>query len=290
LLKTRAARWLSAFPDASVRVCNCAQFLSGEENVSNQKPQRYLNLTRNELTIIVVLGGLLLCVLAVFGIYIMYDLSRPLAVAAAPSAIPQTESSQTQLQSPSPHPVAYPTLPAEWTATSNPGPSATKTPQPTVTTGPSNTPAPTNTPGPTLAPPATATAPVATFNNPVPIGTSYTWPGTGTLTVKKSDWKPGQTGYAIVLLSFSCERPADQTCDTGHFLLHAVGGSGNGYSRGFDTAIPEPGFGSFTNPPPHGGGHEEGYAGFLITSSETTLAMQVGIFLQDGEWYFKLSK
>jgi len=128
-----------------------------------------------------------------------------------------------------------------------------------------------------------------TFNNPVPIGVGYTFPGLGTLTVIKSSWFPGQTGFAIVQIFFSCERPAGQECDTGNFMFDALGGSGNGYSREFDSAIPEPDFGTFINPPVYGGGVEKGYAGFLIKNNESTLMMRVQLLYEDGEFFFTIS-
>jgi hypothetical protein len=128
----------------------------------------------------------------------------------------------------------------------------TLAPLPTYTPYPTYTPAPpkvvTATPIPTVATPTSAAPQIGTFDNPVPIGKGYNFPGLGTLTVEKSLWKSGQTGYAIVYLAFACERPTGQSCDTGDFMLSAVGGSGNGYEHDFNTAIPEPTFGSFSNP------------------------------------------
>lgn len=110
------------------------------------------------------------------------------------------------------------------------------------------------------------------------------------MTVEESRWRPGQTGLAIVYLSFACERPADQACDTGDFLLDAVGKSGSGYKREFESAIPEPDFGSFVNPDVYGGATEKGYVGFLITQHETSLMMKAVIMYQNEEVFFNISE
>jgi peptidoglycan hydrolase-like protein with peptidoglycan-binding domain len=151
-------------------------------------------------------------------------------------------------------------------------------------------PAGTTAPGRSSPPPATPPSrsdPFASFYNPVPRGSWARFPGLGSLMVHSS-WQPGQTGYAIVLITFVCERPAHQICDTGDFMLDVVGGSGQGYRRDFNRAIPEPSFGSFMNPDLYGGGTEAGYAGFLVTRSETTLKMIVKLFLEDGIYYFQI--
>jgi len=139
------------------------------------------------------------------------------------------------------------------------------------TTGPTKTPSPTRTLSPTNTPV------IGTFDNPIPISLSYRFPGYGTLKVNSSSWMPGQTGLAIVELSFECERPADQECRTGDFMFDVLGGSGNGYTPAFDSGIPTPHFGSFINPPIFGGGVEKGYYGFLITEKEDLLKMRVHI-------------
>jgi hypothetical protein len=234
----------------------------------NKKPdKRIFGLTQNELLIFVILGGLLLCVIVLFVGYIIYNLSRPNPIAVLlPTSIPQPIQQSVQ---PNIKPTNSP-LPVK--------PSDTPIPQPTLTRAPTYTPAPTNTPQ------------MGTFNNPVPIGVGYTFPGFGTLTVVSSSWIPGQTGFAIVDISFSCQRPAGQKCDTGDFMFDALGGSGNGYGREFDTAIPDPWFGTFNNPPVYGGGVEKGFAGFLITKNENILLMRVRLFLEEGELFFKISK
>ena len=127
------------------------------------------------------------------------------------------------------------------------------------------------------------------FNYPVAIRSGYRFPGLGTLSVVQSAYASGQTGLAIVVLSFVCERPAGQICDTGDFMLDTVGSSGNGYSRVFESGVPEPSFGSFDLPDLYGGGKETGYAAFQITKPENRLLLTVKIFLQDGIIYFALN-
>lgn len=153
-------------------------------------------------------------------------------------------------------------------------PSETPLPESTPTNGPTKTPSPTRTVSPTNTPV------IGTFDNPVPLGVGHRFPGYGTLTVNNSSWMPGETGLAIVELSFDCERPAGQECQTSNFMLYALGGSGNGYSPAFDMAIPNPHFGSFINPPVYGGGVEEGYYGFLVTEKEDSLKMRVNILFE----------
>ncbi len=229
--------------------------------MNNKSNNRIFGMTKTEFTILVTMGGLLLCVIMLFGGYIIYDLSRPVPAAVLPpTTIPQV--------------VIQPT--------NSPLPSQPNTPVPQ----PIFTPTPTFIPAPTKD-----ISQVGTFNNPVPIGIGYTFPGFGTLTVTKSSWLAGQTGFAIVSLSFVCERPADQECDTGvgGFMFSALGDSGSGYSQDYDSSIPSPDFGSFMNPPLYGGGVENGNVGFLITQNETTLKMRVNLFLKEGEVYFKIS-
>lgn len=229
--------------------------------MNNKSNNRIFGMTKTEFTIFATMGGLLLCVIMLFGGYIIYDLSRPVPVAV----LPPTAIQQVVVQ-----------------PTNSPLPSQPNTPVPQST----STTAPTHAPAPTTAPQ------VGTFNNPVPIGTGYKYPGYGTLTVINSSWSSGQTGFAIVNLSFTCERPANQECDlvvSGSFMLSALGNSGNGYNQEFDTAIPEPGFASMFNPPLYGGGTENGYVGFLITNNESSLLMRAQIFLKEGDVYFKIS-
>ena len=230
--------------------------------MSKKQNRRILGMTQRELIILVTMGGLLVCVIVLFGGYVIYDLNLASPVTVQPpTSIPQ--------------PVIQPTnspLPIQ--------PSNTPLPQLSFTSTPTFISAP------------TIDNQIGNFNNPIPIGIGHTYPGFGTLTVLESSWLPGQTGFAIVKLSFTCERPAGQECDlvvSGRFMLSALGDSGNGYNQEFDTAIPEPGFGSFDNPPLYGGGTETGYVGFLITGNENSLLMRVQIFLQEGDVYFKIS-
>jgi hypothetical protein len=230
------------------------------------------SISKIEWVIIGVLGGVAILIVAIVGILF---LSQTLKAASAPipTNLPASNANLPIAQ-PSPQPSSLNSIP-----------SLTYTPLPTQTQAPTVTDTPLSTP--TTAP--TIKPSLGTFTNPVPIGIGYKFPGFGTLTVINSSWLPGQTGFAIVKLSFSCERPADQKCDTGNFMLDALGGSGNGYKQEFDTAIPNPTFGTFDNPPVYGGGVENGYAGFLVTNSESALIMRVQLFLQDGEFYFKIS-
>lgn len=199
---------------------------------------------------------ILLCLVLSLGIFIFYSGTfTPQAVAIQPTYTP------------------YPTY------TSIPKPLATLVP---IQPSPISSPLPSRTPAPTIA------SQIGTFNNPVPIGIGYNFIGLGTFTVIKSSWLPGQTGLAIVELSFSCERPTGQECSTIDFSLDVVGGSGNGYSfEYFDPDIPEPRFGGFMNPPVYGGGIEKGYVGFLIKNNESTLVMRNHFFYD--KVYFKIS-
>ena len=149
---------------------------------------------------------------------------------------------------------------------------------------------------PTPEPPPTTTAIPPTvsapggFDDPVSIGSLYTFPGLGNLKVVNSQWIPGQTGFAIVYLSLYCDRPPNQICDTPDFMLHTIGSSGNGYPQEFDSAIPGPGFTSIFDGDVYGGGTKEGYAGFLITNPEDWLLMRVELFLDlNTEVYFRIS-
>jgi hypothetical protein len=227
--------------------------------MNHKTNNRIFGMNKTEFTILVTMGGLLLCVITLFGGYIIYDLNRPAPVAV----IPPTSIPQVVIQ-----------------PTNSPLPSQPNTPTPL----PVFTPTPTDIPAPTAASP-----PIGTFNNPVPIGVGYTFPGFGTLTVLNSSWLSGQTGFAIVKLSFVCERPAGQECDLFRFMLSALGNSGNGYNQKYESAIPKPRFGSIANPPLYGGGTETGYVGFLIKGNESSLLMRGQIFSQDGDVYFKIS-
>lgn len=121
---------------------------------------------------------------------------------------------------------------------------------------------------------------LGTYNNPVQVGNGFRFAGHGTMTVTEARWQPGQTGVAVVEISFTCERPADQPCDTGDFMFDAVGSSGVTYQQEYSGAVPEPPFGSFMNDEVYGGGTQTGYVGFLITGSEEWLMMRVEIFLE----------
>jgi hypothetical protein len=90
----------------------------------------------------------------------------------------------------------------------------------------------------------------------------------------------------MVQLSFVCARPIGKECKTSALLLNAVGGSGSGYKRVFDPAIPEPGFGYDLNARLYGGGTETGNAGFLVQNGERSLMMLVQVFLKEGRVFF----
>ena len=121
-----------------------------------------------------------MCNNPIWGIYTFIILNDPGPVAVIPpTSMPQPVIEPTN----PPLPIQSPNNPV---------------PQPTFTSAPTNISAP------------TTSSKFGTFNNPVPIGIGYTFPGFGTLTVIKSSWLSGQTGFAIVDLSFSCERPVDK--------------------------------------------------------------------------------
>jgi len=235
------------------------------------------SISKIEWIIIGVVGGVAILIIAILGILFIGETLKASSApnpTLFPTLVPNLPVKHPAQQLPllsSPLPTQAPT------STDIPIPTQTQAPIVTDTLSPTQTIAPTTTPS------------FGTFNNPVPIGTGYTFPGLGTLRAVNSSWQAGQTGFAIVKLSFSCERPADQKCDTTNFMLDALGGSGNGYKQEFDTAIPDPTFGTFDNPPVYGGGVENGFAGFLVTNSESILIMRVRLFLQDGEVYFKIS-
>jgi Tfp pilus assembly protein PilN len=197
--------------------------------------------------------------------------------------VPTLTNTSTSTQAPSATNTSTQTMTPSITFT----PSITLTPPPTLTITPTYSPAPTKTlsPSPTLLP--TVIPPLGTRNNPVPKTFPFRFGGLGVLSIQ-SQWQPGQTGLAIVHLTFSCERPSDQVCDTGNFMLDVAGSSGTVYERVFEIGIPEPTFGSFMNPEVYGGGNISGYAGFLITSPENSLQLRVRLFLQEGEVFFSL--
>ena len=125
----------------------------------NKNPNnRIFGMTQNELIILITMGGLLLCVIILFGGYIIYNLNRSGPVAV----IPPTSMPQPVIQPTNPPlPIQSPNNPV---------------PQPTFTSAPTNISAP------------TTSSKFGTFNNPVPIGIGYTFPGFGTLTVIKFSW------------------------------------------------------------------------------------------------------
>ncbi len=286
---------------------------------------RFLGLTKNEFSIFLYMGGLLVLVVMLFEGYILYTTGRAvpvLLVPATPAASPTEAAAQpTRAQEvarsvpgvrslPEVLPVTPRVVlpggviagPAEEggfmaeAATARMITAPARTAIPTATATLTNTPAAsptasgtaTATPRQTRTIPTRVPAPVATFLEPVPLGTSFEIPGWGSLTVVKSSWLPGQTGLTIVELSFTCGRPAGDRCNTSKLMLDTLGGSGAGYARVFDAAIPEPTFGTFTRPALYGGETETGNAGFVITNSESSLKLRVQIFLESGEYFFWL--
>jgi len=127
--------------------------------------------------------------------------------------------------------------------------------------------------------------------SPIPLGTGQTFPGLGTLTILESQWMPQQTGMAIIRLSFTCERPTNQLCETDSstFFLDAVGGSGLVYGHEFDRTIPDPTFGGFDHSEVYGGASIDGYAGFLITNPEANLTLRVFERSSQGEVFFNIT-
>jgi hypothetical protein len=172
------------------------------------------------------------------------------------------------------------------TVTATPPPTSTRTPTPTAL--PSSTPRPTNTPfgAPTATPiPPTATPQLGIYTNPVPVGSGFTIPDFGTLKVVRASWERGQTGLAIVELSFVCEGTAGQSCDTSTLILTAIGSSGTRYRRTFDGQVPEPPFGQGPNALVSGGGTATGNAGFIVQNSENSLMIQVQVLQRVGQFY-----
>ncbi len=244
---------------------------------------KFLGLSRNELAIFLYLGGALVCVIMLFAGYILY--SSALAVPAATrTPFPALGPSATRAPyRPAPSITGWVSgTPATATVT----PTPTKTRRPTSTPVPSSTPTVTNTPTATMTLTPTPTVQLGIASNPVPIGSGFTIPDMGTLTVVRSSWATGQTGLAIVELSFVCGRPIGELCKTSSLILDALGGSGTGYDRAFDSAIPEPGFGYGPKDPLYGGGTETGNAGFLVENKESSLMMIVQVFLQEGKFFF----
>ncbi len=268
---------------------------TGEVKKDRNSLAKLLGMTRNELLILLVMGSLLVCVLMAFEGYILYTAARAVPTKGGdPLTPPATGTplryipapSLTGWPTPSPTgPTVVPTRTRRPTLT----PSLSPTPRPTYTPSLTPTPRPTRTPTATLTPTVptpTATVQLGTTGNPVAMGSGFPLPGMGTLTVNASSWQPGQAGLVIVDLSFVCERPAGQRCNTSTIMLDAFGASGSGYERVFDASIPEPSFGSYFARHLYGGETERGNAGFRIDKSESSLMMRVRIFLQDGESFF----
>ena len=167
----------------------------------------------------------------------------------------------------------YAIVPAPPTYTPYP----TFTPYPTPILTPTNLPTPSNTPI------------IGTFENPVLIGREYLLPGYGRMTVMGSNWGTEQLGLAIIYLSFTCDRPQNQTCNTNDFILEAIGETGKVYPRDFTAEIPKPKFSEFGHSEIRGGETTKGFVGFLITQPESTLVLHVRVLFQDTEAFFKIS-
>lgn len=244
------------------------------------------NLSRQEKLIAALIGSvlLLICVIVAGGGALYISVNR-LRAAESAELIPTASVGEAAVRS---------DIESEVELLSESEVPATNTPRPTLTVAPTETrlpptftaPAPqpteprTNTDVPNNPPAESGNSTLlGTYNNPVPIGTGYRFAGHGTMTVTEARWQPGQTGVAVVGLSFTCERPADQPCNTGDFMLDATGSAGVTYIREFGRAVPEPSFGDFMTDEVYGGGTQSGYAGFLITNDEDWLMMKVEIFL-----------
>lgn len=207
----------------------------------------------------------LFCVAVLIVGYIIY-ISRPII----PAAMPPTTT---------PPPTTVPTLtpinpPLPLAATATIPPLYTATPIPTDT-----------------ATPLTPTS-GGTLDNPFPIGTSYTVTGLGTLTLLNTSWIPDQKNWAIATLTFRCERPYGQICNTTDFVLTTLGATTQKtYQQSpSDPAIPNPSFSNLDNPPVPGGVTFSGYAGWNITKPESGLLMRVEVFGQTGAVYFKMTR
>lgn len=135
-------------------------------------------------------------------------------------------------------------------------------------------------------------APVTgTYDNPVPLGSSYRFPNFGTFTV--TNGTQAKSGWAIIYVTFTCELPANQKCDASNFMFDAVGVSGTVYRQEFDTHIPEPGFADIFSgrDEVYGGGTTSGYVGFYLPQQENSIKLRVHIFLDfNTEVFFKLSQ
>lgn len=165
---------------------------------------------------------------------------------------------------------------------------------PTYTPYPTYTPFPieTSIPMPVELPNSPSASPViGSKEKPVPIGKEHIIPGYGEMTVVGAYTPSGESGLAIVYLSFVCKLPQEQLCDTTDFILEAIGASGNVYLRDFSPEIPRPGFGTLGNSEIHGGESTEGFAGFMITQPEPSLILHVSVFLhKDIEAFFQMSR
>ncbi len=253
---------------------------------------KFLGLTKNELRIFLPMSGLFGCVVMLFASYVLYTSVRAVPASATPT-FPALEmpSTPTVYQ---PAPVLLTGWPPWTPGTAGPTKAPTRTPRPTATPSRTKTPSPTRTPTATATPTLTKTvAPTATIQfgtsgHPIPIGSGFVFPDFGILTVTNSSWSPGQTGLAIVNLNFVCTRPAGARCATNKLILDALGGSGIGYERVFDPGVPQPSFGYYLGAGLYGGETENGTAGFLIKNAESTLVMRVQIFLEGGEFFFRI--
>lgn len=240
-----------------------------------------MNFSRQETMMMVLIGVILLLVVVVVGgVAILYttsqnnsDLPNLLPTASVPTSAAIVE------------------LPTELPIVDATNLPPTNTPQPVDVQG-GNIPSTSTPNSPTPVEPPTSNTESGVYGNPVPIGTGYRFPGWGIMTVAESRWQVGQTGIAIVKIAFTCERPADQVCDTSDFMFDAIGNtSGRNYGVEFDSSIPEPGFGDIFNDNAeiYGGKTLTGYVGFLIKDYEDALLMRVHIFLDlDTEVFFQL--
>jgi hypothetical protein len=264
----------------------------GDEPNMNQHPLgKFLGLTRNELRIVLSMGGALVVVIMLFEAYVLYNANRAAPV-DLPTTIPTIYSSPAIIgYQPAPSLTGWPTATSATTIPTTPTIPPTRTPRPTSTPPPTNTPRPTRTPTATTVPTQpspTATMQVGTSSNPVPMGSGFMFPDLGTLTVTKSSWAPGQTGLTVVELSFLCGRATGERCNTSKLMFDVLGSSGLGYERYFDPEVPEPSFGYYLDPYLYGGETATGNAGFIIKNSESSLVMRVHVFLEEGEFFFRI--
>lgn len=258
-----------------------------------------------QLRLILAVGGLLLCVVWLLPACALPPLAIELFATPSPTAtFPKLSMDTPAPYLPAPSLTGWPSgTPATMLPSLTPSRTPSLTPSPIPTRTASRTPTPsatatatvTLTPTPTLTGTATRTAtptatpiPLGTFLNPAPLNARLALPNLGTLTVMQASWSPEQPGLLIVKLSFTCERPAGQWCDTADLNAHAVGGSGQSYARRFNFLIPNPPFGWSASSQLANGQTEEGYLGFLVPGSEDALYMSVRAFMEDGEFFFWL--